>query len=172
MSRRAAALCLALLPLLATQARAAENDMHVTGSGSQQALACDGQDVDITGRGHRVTLRGRCGAVLVAGRGHVVMLERAARLEVTGAENSVAASGTLGALAVYGRDQRVKAATAAEPATAELHGEGSLVELTLNGPSQVLITGIGNRLLWTAAAGVPEPVGDVGGRGSRLERAR
>lgn len=172
MPRRAALARLAVLAPFIAAAPASAETLVVSGLKAQRELACDGQDVAIMGHGHRVSLGGRCGEVQVAGEGHTVTLADARRLEVMGTGHSVTASGTVETVAVYGLEQRVTAATApGQPATAELMGASSLLRMTLNGPLQAQVAGTENRLLWTKAApGIPDPVGDVGGFNSVMQR--
>ena len=170
-----AATVLALMlsaPALAQAPAPAASGIAVQGRGQQREFRCDGQDVTLSGEGHGVTLSGSCGVVLVEGFGHVVTLADAARLEVTGAQSSVTASGGISAIAIFGRRHQVVAAipVATRPAAIEMHGEGSVLRVTLNGPARVELDGAGNRIFWTKAEGVPDPVGNVSGDDNRLER--
>ena len=169
----AIALVLAAPALAQAPVPAAPGEIAVQGRNQQREFRCEGQDVTLSGEGHRVTLSGACGVVLVEGFGHVVTLADAARLEVTGAQSSVTASGGISAIAIFGRRHQVVAAipVATRPAAIELHGEGSVLRVALNGPARAELDGAGNRILWTKADGVPDPVGDVSGHDNRLERA-
>lgn len=178
--RSAARAALLLLPLAAqaqspgpapSAPEAPPRASRVEGAGSDRQLRCEGQDVEVTGASHRVTLRGACGTVRVMGAEQRVALDSAARLEVSGARNQVVAGGTLGGLFVEGQGHRVTGATPEGGATGvEVNGEGSELRLRLGGPTRLTLAGARQRVLWSAAPGVPAPEGDLSGIGHVVER--
>lgn len=171
MTFRSAAACAALLLLPMT---ALGQTLLVEGVESRRELDCAGRDVDINGFGHRVTLTGRCGTVSLHGSNQIVTLDSATRLVVTGAENSAKASGTLGDLLVEGQGHNVTGAMpeqAEKPVTVEVTGEGSVLDLVLNGRTRIVVAGARHKVLWSARPGVPVPQGDIRGIGNVVERA-
>jgi hypothetical protein len=171
MTFRSAAACVALLLLPMT---ALAQPLLIEGADSRREVDCGGRDVEITGFGHRVTLTGQCGTVSLMGSNQIVTLASATRLVVTGAENSAKASGTLGGLLVEGQGHNVTGSlpgNTEKPATVEVTGEGSVLDLELNGPTRIVVAGARHKVLWSAAPGLPAPQRDIRGIGNVVERA-
>lgn len=171
MTIRSLATCAAMLLLPMT---VLAQPILVEGADSRREVNCDGRDVDINGIGHRVTLTGACGSVGVMGANMTVTLESARRLVVNGAENSVTASGTLGDILVEGHRHSVTGAmpeNAEKPVQVEVTGEGSVLDLVLHGRTRIVVAGARHKVLWSAAAGVPVPQGDIRGIQNVVERA-
>lgn len=171
MTIRSVATCAALLLLPLT---VLAQPVLVEGENSRREASCEGRDVDVTGHGHRVTLTGACGVVRVMGTNSTVALESARRLVVVGAENSVTASGMLGDILVEGRRHSVTGAmpeNSEKPVQVEVTGEGSVLDLVLHGRTRIMVAGVRHKVLWSAAAGVPVPQGDIRGVQNVVERA-
>jgi hypothetical protein len=58
-----------------------------------------------------------------------------------------------------------------KPATVEVTGEGSVLDLELNGPTRIVVAGARHKVLWSAAPGLPAPQRDIRGIGNVVERA-
>ena len=61
----------------------------IAGTGADQTLTCNNQDIRIEGIENVITLTGRCGTLQVEGNRNQVQIEQVAAIEVHGVENTV-----------------------------------------------------------------------------------
>lgn len=130
-------------------------------------VPCLGKDVNISGNANKIKLTGECGAVVVYGTDHQVTLETASALEVSGMENTVSAK-SVGRLLVETSKNHVRTAIQrrGERATVEVSGGEHELELKFDGPVQVSIDGIDNRLKWSG----DEPELSLSGMDHKIDR--
>ncbi|MCQ4298005.1 DUF3060 domain-containing protein [Pseudomonas stutzeri] len=130
-------------------------------------VPCLGKDVNISGHANKISLTGNCGAVEVYGTDHEVSLETASALEVSGINNTVTAT-SVGRLEVDTSQNRVRTAILGHGQTAivEVSGAEHELELVFDGPAQLSLDGIDNRLKW----GGDEPALSSSGIGHKIDR--
>lgn len=157
-----------------TIAAAPLEDIQIGGSRVTREVTCDGRDVMISGEAHNITLRGNCQDVAIGGFNHRVTMVSAAGLQVSGSANQVTVSQDISGLEMGGSQHRVSTGlrkAAEEPAQVMVSGEGSVVNLRLEGRTRIEVGGMNQRIMWSKPADVPEPEGVISGLQNVVARA-
>ena len=165
MNACASAAMLAAGLLLAAAAHA--QPIELEGIELSRDVPCLGKDVNISGNANRISLTGECGVVQVYGTDHEVSLEKASALEVSGSGISVSAK-SVDRLTVDTNKNRVRTTVLGRGQTAivEVSGAEHGLELVFDGPAQVTLDGIDNRLQWRG----DEPALSSSGVGHQIDR--
>ncbi|MCQ4292189.1 DUF3060 domain-containing protein [Pseudomonas stutzeri] len=165
MNACASAAMLAVGLLLTTAAHA--QPIELEGIELSRDVPCLGKDVNISGNANRISLTGECGVVQVYGTDHEVSLEKASALEVSGSGISVSAK-SVDRLTVDTNKNRVRTIVLGRGQTAivEVSGAEHGLELVFDGPAQVTLDGIDNRLQWCG----DEPALSSSGVGHQIDR--
>jgi hypothetical protein len=130
-------------------------------------VPCLGKDVNISGSANNITLTGECGVVQVYGTDHEVSLATASALEVSGINNSVTAT-SVGRLLVDTSQNRIRTKVVGHGQTAivEVSGGEHELELEFDGPAQISLDGVDNKLKWSG----DEPALSTSGIGHQIDR--
>jgi len=130
-------------------------------------VPCLGKDVNISGNANKISLTGKCGVVKVYGSDHEVSLETASALEVSGINNTVSAT-SVGRLEVDTNQNHIRTTVVGHGQTAivEVSGAEHELELVFDGPTQLTLNGIDNRLKWSG----DEPALSSSGIGHQIDR--
>lgn len=141
--------------------------IEIDGIELSRDVPCLGKDVNISGNANKINLTGECGVVQVYGTDHEVSLETASALEVSGIENTVSAK-SVDRLTVDTSKNHVRTAMLGRGQTAivEVSGGEHELELVFDGPAQLILDGIDNRLKWSG----DEPAMSSSGIGHRIDR--
>lgn len=165
MNACASAAMLAAGLLLAAAAHA--QPIELDGIQLSRDVPCLGKDVNISGNANKISLTGDCGVVQVYGTDHEISLEKASALEVSGIGNSVTAK-SVDRLTVDTNKHHVRTTILGRGQTAivEVSGAEHELELAFDGPAQVTVAGIDNRLQWSG----DEPAMSLSGVGHQIDR--
>ena len=165
MNACASAAMLAAGLLLAAAAHA--QPIELDGIELSRDVPCLGKDVNISGNANKISLTGVCGVVQVYGTDHEISLEKASALEVSGIGNSVTAK-SVDRLTVDTNKNHIRTTILGRGQTAivEVSGAEHGLELAFDGPAQVTLDGIDNRLQWSG----DEPAMSLSGVGHQIDR--
>ncbi|MBB3808333.1 DUF3060 domain-containing protein [Pseudochelatococcus contaminans] len=157
--------------LLASTSALAARELVVRGDNLTQTVRCDGHDVDIFGAGNRVSITGECRSIDVKGNRHTVTFEDVDDLDIEGAESTVR-GGEANSVDIEGRRNKVEVAIDGEDESGELDISGSEnhARITVLSSIEIDVEGDSNRVEWSAATGVPEPVVSTEGRNNQVTR--
>ncbi|MFI8689563.1 DUF3060 domain-containing protein [Stutzerimonas kunmingensis] len=165
MNACASAAMLAAGLLLAAAAHA--QPIELDGIELSRDVPCLGKDVNISGNANKISLTGDCGVVQVYGTDHEISLEKASALEVSGIGNTVTAE-SVDRLTVDTNKNQIRSTILGRGQTAivEVLGADHELELVFDGPAQVTVAGIDNRLQWSG----DEPAMSLSGAGHQIDR--
>ncbi|AGA84679.1 DUF3060 domain-containing protein [Stutzerimonas stutzeri] len=165
MNACASAAMLVVSLLLAGAAHA--QPIELDGIQLSRDVPCLGKDVNISGSANKISLTGECGVVQVYGTEHEVSLATASALEVSGIDNSVTAT-AVGRLLVDTNQNRIRTKVVGHGQTAivEVSGGEHELELEFDGPAQISLDGIDNKLKWSG----DEPALSTSGIGHQIDR--
>lgn len=138
----------AMLAVSLGTAQAQTLDLH--GIGVSRDVPCKGLDVIVTGNGNQFRLTGDCGQVEVNGSEQQVSFGKAAGLVVTGVKNRIEAERVTG-LEVSGSEHQIDTEVRGndqQPAQIAIYGEGNVLKLDLDGPTQIEVNGLNQQLTW------------------------
>ncbi len=166
--------------------------LEVAGMSTSRDISCSAADtLSIRGVEHRLTVRGPCQSIEISGMGHRISFEEADYLEIAGTKHQIT-GGSVSRLNLSGQSNRLvatirpaaaervaaarqKTATGrSEPKDAapdvEVAGVNQILELSLTGPTRLLVSGARNQVAWTRAAGIADPSLKVMGSHHTLRR--
>ena len=139
----------AMLAVSLGTAQAQALDLH--GIGVSRDVPCKGQDVIVTGNGNQFRLTGDCGQIEVNGSDQQVSFGKAAGLVVTGSKNRIEGE-RVTSLEVSGSEHQVETEVHGndqQPVQIAIYGDSNVLELDLDGSTQIEVNGLNQQLTWS-----------------------